>query len=110
MKNSFISILLILVVFIGAISFNYFNFYDTSTESESTNKHDIKELISLRNKYQTEYDLLENEWFLRNLKENGKYCDKQYNNLYSTFEEFQRHKTIKDSIEILNVMINNYKF
>lgn len=108
MKKFLIAIVLCLVVFIGAISFNYFNFNDASTES--TNKPNIKELISLRNNYQNEYDLLENELFLRNLKENGKYCDKQYNSLYSTYEEFQRHKTLKDSIEILNVMINNYQF
>lgn len=78
--------------------------------TKNEEKLQINELISLRNNYQDEYDLLENEWFLRNLKENGKYCDKQYNSLYSTYEEFQRHKTLKDSIEILNIMINNYQF
>lgn len=78
--------------------------------TKNEEKLTINELISLRNNYQGEYDLLENEWFLRNFKENGKYCNKQYNSLYSTYEEFQRHKTLKDSIEILNVMINNYQF
>lgn len=106
MKKFLIAIVLGLVALIGVISVDYFN--DDSVEC--TNKSDIKELISLRNNYQNEYDLLENEWFLRNLNENGKYCDKQYNSLYSTYEEFQRHKTLKDSIEILNVMINNYTF
>ena len=108
MKRFFVTIAFILVVFIGVISFNYFNFYDAYNESK--NKSYIKELISLRNNYQNEYDLLENEWFLRNLNENGKYCDKKHNSLYSTYEEYQRYKTLKDSIEILNVMINNYQF
>lgn len=108
MKRFLIVIALGFIALIGVISVGYFNFYDASPECE--NKPDIKELISQRNNYQYEYDSLENEWFLRNLKENGKYCDKHYNNLYSEFEEFQRYKTLKDSIEILNVMINNYQF
>lgn len=78
--------------------------------TKNEEKLTINELISLRNNYQDEYALLESEWFLRNFTENGDYCDKQYNSLYSTYEEFQRHKTLKDSIEILNVMINNYQF
>lgn len=111
MKKILVTIAICLVctvnfVFVGVIVFNQFN----NTTDENSNKPDIKELILLRNNYQYEYDSLENEWFLRNLKENGKYCDKRYNNLYSEFEEFQRHKTLKDSIEILNAMINNYQF
>ena len=76
-------------------------------------KQDIRELISKRNSYQSEYDLLYSEWKIRRIqrcRENNWQVDYDFIELEGTYEEFLRETVLKDSIEILNVMINNYKF
>ena len=72
-----------------------------------TVKTDVGELISLRNKYQAEYNLYHATWNLRQFERLG-YSD-EYSSFEATFEEFQRERICKDSIEILNIEIEKYK-
>lgn len=73
-----------------------------------SNKTDIGELISLRNKYQAEYNLYHATWNLRQFERCG-YTDEYSSFEEATFEEFQREQICKDSIEILNIEIEKYK-
>lgn len=72
-----------------------------------TNTKDIGELVSLRDKYQSEYDLYHTKWNLRQFEKYG-YTD-EYSSFMATFEEFHREQICKDSIEILNIEIKKYK-
>ena len=81
--------------------------------TKNEEKIKIGELISIRNSYQSEYNLLYSEWEIRRIqrcRENNLQVDYDFIELEATYEEFCREKVLKDSIEILNVMINNYKF
>lgn len=79
----------------------------SATIISCSKQQNISELISLRNQYQNEYNLLQAEWKLRMFKEFG-YVDEAYT-FFATFEEAQREKVCKDSIEILNIEIERYK-
>lgn len=106
MKNEkvFMAIVLMLVVFIGAISFNY------KSEVETVNKPDIKELITLRNNYQIEYERISTEIECEEVIFKINYTLGINDTIDIDFDKIYRQQTLKDSIEILNVMINNYQF
>ena len=77
-------------------------------ESNIPTKHEnLDELISLRNKYQAEYNLYHETWNLRQFERRG-YTD-EYSSFVATFDEIQREQLCKDSIEILNIKIDKYK-
>ncbi len=94
MKKIFMT-MLIFLTFIGCVKQQ-----DTS----------IGELISIRNAYEKEYDLIsteiEAEKVLRKIEMT---LDGEIKTQIDV-EKITRQQTLKDSIEILNVMINNYKF
>lgn len=91
----------------------FLTFISCVKQQDTSEKMEIGELISIRNSYQSEYNLLYSEWEIRRIqrcRENNLQVDYDFIELEATYEEFCREKVLKDSIEILNVMINNYKF
>lgn len=91
----------------------FLTFISCVKQQDTSEKMEIGELISIRNSYQSEYDLLHLEWEARRIQRciaNELQIDYDFIEFEATYEEFCREKVLKDSIEILNVMINNYKF
>lgn len=108
MNSNIIKYLLItfIVVFISVFTFNQFDF----TSIKRAKKPDIKELILQRNNYQNEYAEIdaeiEAEKILYEINQQLGVDDK----LDIDDNKIRRKYILKDSIEILNVMINNYHF
>lgn len=78
--------------------------------TKNEEKIEIGELISIRNAYEKEYNLISMEVeSVKVLREIEMTLDGEIKTPID-IDKITRQQTIKDSIEILNVMINNYQF
>ena len=78
--------------------------------TKNEEKIEICELISIRNAYEKEYNLISMEVeSVKVLREIEMTLDGEIKTPID-IDKITRQQTLKDSIEILNVMINNYSF
>ena len=78
--------------------------------TKNEEKIEIGELISIRNAYEKEYNLISMEVeSVKVLREIEMTLDGEIKTPID-IDKITRQQTLKDSIEILNVMINNYSF
>ena len=88
----------------------FLTFISCAKQQDTSEKMEIGELISIRNAYEKEYDLIsmeiEGEKVLRQVE---MILDGEIKTQIDV-DKITRQQILKDSIEILNVMINNYKF
>ena len=108
-RNVALTIIVALVIlFSGAIAYNCSNFKEKKIEK----KIDIHELIFMRNKYQHEYNFIDNEIEAIIVIEDilVDLGEIETPNYEKANVKKIRKQLVKDSIEVLNEMINNYQF
>lgn len=88
----------------------FLTFISCVKQQDTSEKMEIGELISIRNAYEKEYDLISMEIKGENvLRQVEMILDGEIKTQIDV-DKITRQQILKDSIEILNVMINNYKF
>lgn len=98
MKKIFVA-MLIFLTFISCVK-----------QQDTSEKMEIGELISIRNAYEKEYNSISMEVeSVKVLREIEMTLDGEIKTQIDV-DKITRQQILKDSIEILNVMINNYKF